>query len=357
LDGHAAISARTLAQRAGVPPSTLYNHFPSPDRVFLAAHEFALSQAQGWCAAQLDQLPELVPALAACRAADHILPVDALGPIMAALIDEWAQNQRQLAFAWRESFLLAHRDPSHRPVWRRWRRLWADFWDKVCQRFGIAQHGEWTSFFFEGEATLHMLPWRRIVDRGALDELCAGWVQWLNGSPAKEGAWRRYGREYAISSAPLLSAFDDTGKKIAAAAASVVEQHGMGKLTHRAVAAEANVSLGTVSARFRTSVDLVSAAFEMIYRRLAAPEEPVPGPSSHHGNEELMTATPRLPSRLSYRLAMEELMLAVPGITHCNRSHLNYAICVDDQAGECSTKWQGKGRASPWPTKQYFPIF
>jgi AcrR family transcriptional regulator len=298
--GHAAMSARALAQGAGVPLSTLYNHFPSLDHVFLQAQEDALAQATLWCAAHLEHLsftPENPPPL-----------TPDLGPIMAALIDEWTHGQRRLAFAWRESFLLAKRDPRYQPVWQGWRDLWSGFWQAICATCGLGEYGEWTSFVFEAEAALHMLSWRRALDRACLEELCQGWAGWLGGHLVSEGPWRQFARQQALASFPDLPIRDDTAQRVADAAADVVEHLGMARLTHRAVAASAGVSLGMVSSRFRTSLDLVRAAFDVIYRRLATPS----GDDAPVGDVE--QAVPALTGEqmsLSHRLAIEELMLAV----------------------------------------------
>lgn len=305
--GHAAISARALAQDAGVPISTLYNRFASLDHVFLQAQEEALAQAGLWCAAQLEHLYDGAATLPGTPVAD----LQALGPIMAALIDDWTQNQRRLAFAWREGFLLARRDPRFLPHWDGWRALWSHFWQAVCERCGAGPFGEWTSFVFEAEAALHMLSWRRVLDRTCLEELCQGWADWLGGHLSGEKPWRRHARQMALASFPDLPIHDDMTQRIANAAADVVEHQGMAKLTHRAVAATAEVSLGMVSSRFRTSVDLVHAAFDTIYHRLASP-----GSEPHHepadpGIAQILPALTGEQMNLSDRLAIEELMLAV----------------------------------------------
>lgn len=298
--GHAAISARALAQTAGLPISSLYNHFPSLDHVFLAAQDEALAQTRLWCAAQLEQLYTPLEAS----------PPGDLGPIMAALIDAWTHGQRRLAFAWRESFLLARRDPRHAQHWQAWRDLWTGFWQSICTQCDVAPYAEWTCFVFEAEAAHHMLSWRPVVDRACLDELCRGWAGWLNGHLVSEGPWRQFARQQALASFPDLPIRDDTAQRVAAAAADVVEHQGMARLTHRAVAAAAGVTLGMVSSRFRTSLDLVRAAFDMIYRRLANPQ----GESSDTPWQRLDQIVPALTGEqmsLSHRLAAEELMLAV----------------------------------------------
>ncbi|WP_206243937.1 TetR family transcriptional regulator [Novosphingobium terrae] len=301
--GHGAISARALARHAGVPLSTLYNHFPSMEQVFLKAQEEALIETRQWCAAQLEHLSEAVTAPA---------PASGLGTILAALIDEWTQSQRRLAFAWREGFLLARRDPHYSLLGQGWREVWADFWKTVCDLCGAGQHGEWTSFVFEAEAALHMLSWRRVLDRACLEELCQGWAAWLTGGLVADGPWRLAARHQALASLPDLPIQDETTQHIAAAAANVVERQGMARLTHRAVAAEAGVSLGMVSNRFRTSVDLVRTAFDVIYQRLAAPVHETPAEAE--ADSGIKGKLPDLTGEtmhLSNRLAIEELMLAV----------------------------------------------
>lgn len=301
--GHGAISARSLAKHAGVPLSTLYNRFPSMEQVFLKAQEDALRETKVWCNAQLEQLSGTTIAPA---------PLGGLGTILAALIDEWTQSQRPLAFAWREGFLLARRDPHYNLLGQGWRQVWADFWQSICTLCGLGNCGEWTSFVFEAEAALHMLPWRRVLDRACLEELCQGWAAWLQGGLVADSPWRLAARRQALASLPDLPIQDETTQRIAAAAANVVERQGMAKLTHRAVAAEAEVSLGMVSNRFRTSVDLVRAAFDVIYQRLAAPahEEPTDAEPTSAISGKLPALTGEA-MHLSNRLAIEELMLAV----------------------------------------------
>lgn len=306
IGGHASISARSLAQDAGIPISSLYNHFESLDHVFLGAQVEALTQSRLWCAEQLEHLFDLT------SENSGTLVANGLGSIMAALIDEWTQGCRRLAFAWREGFLLARRDPRFMPHWQAWRDLWTTFWQTVCEHCGLGTYGEWTCFIFEAEAPLHMLPWRRTLDRACLEELCEGWAIWLDGHLASEGPWRRKAREQAMASFPDLPIHDETTRRIAVAAADVVENQGMPKLTHRAVAASAGVSLGMVSSRFRTSVDLVRAAFEAIYQRAAGPylELPLPDQSAR-SIEQIMPQLTGEQMHAPDRLAFEELMLAV----------------------------------------------
>lgn len=304
-EGHAAISARSLAQLAGVPISTLYNHFPSMEQVFAKAQEEALIEARQWCALQLEQLsqPAAIPGGSA-----------ALGTIMATLIDDWTQGQRRLAFAWREGFLLASRAADQHHPGHGWRDLWSGFWQAICALCDMEKHGEWTSFVFESETALHMLPWRRVLDRACLDDICHGWARWLGGQLADEAPWRATARQMALVSLPDIPVHEAVTGQIAEAAADVVEKQGMSRLTHRAVAAAAGVSLGMVSSRFRTSADLVSAAFEAIYQRAALPRRDAQDHDAPHDADSIAQLIPKLTGEhmsLTRRLAFEELTLAV----------------------------------------------
>lgn len=255
--GNAGVSARLLGQEAGLPVSSIYHHFGSLEQLFASAQEDARARAERWCATRLD----------AFAAADS-LTVEALPALMAALIDDWAQDQRLLAFAWRESMVMAARDSHYLPAVQGWQALWREFWREICARCGLAAASEITSLMFCGEGALHLMQWRRPVDRAGLDETCRGWGEWLAGRLTPEGPWRHFARTEASRAMPELTLRGDTAERIATAAADTVEELGMAGLTHRAVAARAGLTLGVVSYNFRTSADLARAAFEAIYRRI-----------------------------------------------------------------------------------------
>ncbi|NWO96379.1 TetR family transcriptional regulator, partial [Escherichia coli] len=85
--GQATISARGLAQATGLPASSIYHHFGDLERLYVCAHEHAQALAAEWCGARLDQLAD-VPA-----------GIESLPALLAALIDDWCEGQRGLAFA------------------------------------------------------------------------------------------------------------------------------------------------------------------------------------------------------------------------------------------------------------------
>ena len=264
--GYAVISARAIALSAGQPISSIYYHFGDLERLLIASQVCALELAEAWCTRRIEMLP------------DAIEPIEGMAPLMAALIQDWSIGNRRLAFAWRECQLLAARKPDYMPVLRRWNALWDTFWQTVCDRCAIADLARINRFMFDGESFLHLIRSDPVVDGACLIELCQGWGDWLAGRPAKEGPWRRHARLGAgKASQPELALKGPVAEQIAAAAADLVTREGPASLTHRAVAAEAGLTLGGVSYHFRTSTELMQIAFEKVYRRVMGPGiEPVP---------------------------------------------------------------------------------
>ncbi|HEX7873728.1 MAG TPA: TetR/AcrR family transcriptional regulator [Sphingobium sp.] len=295
--GHAAISARGLAQATALPTSSIYHHFGNLDGLLLEAQATATEAARRWCAEQLDligQAPGGAP--------------EAFPGLFAALIDDWATQQRALGFAWRECHLLSERDQRYCPPMEEWRTLWIGFWEEICDRCGLTGAGESCALVFDGESLLHMMRWRRPVDRACLDEFARGWTRWLMGSLAPEGPWRQFAREDAQASRPLLPEPDGVAAQVAAAAADVMEEAGVTGLTHRAVAERAGLTLGTVAYHYRTSADLIRGTFEMLYTRVVANTDFSPvsagGLPPSHPMETQPNTAPLI-------LAMEELIVAV----------------------------------------------
>lgn len=253
--GSTHMSVRLLAQTAVVPVSSIYHHFGSLEQLFVVAQDHARECAAAWRDAHLRDL------------ASAQLDGAAFAPYFAALIDDWAQGQRRLAFAWREGQQLALRDPHFRAGAIRWNDFWRDFWVEVSAHFGLEQHANLTTLLFDSEGFFHMFRWRRAVDRAGLAELARGWTAWLTGEPAPLAPMRDFAREEALRELPALPDWDETAGRIAEAAAAIISEKGASSMTHRAVAAQAGLTLGIVSHKFRTSAELMGAAFEALYLR------------------------------------------------------------------------------------------
>jgi len=297
--GGAGISARRLSQMAGIPVSSIYHHFGSLEQLLTVAQESARDAAALWCEARLDEMaqadmgPEAFPAL------------------LAALIDEWTNGQRGLAFAWREGQLLGGREERFRAVSARWASLWSDFWAQLCGRFSLGGCAVLTERMFDSESFLHMFRWRRAIDRACLDEFCRGWGAWLTGLPTPPSPWRDFARQEAIRGLPPLPDRDETTARIADAAATVIARVGTASLTHRAVAAEAGLTLGVVSHKFKTVSDLLRGAFETIYIRAAGVSDRGEPPVPQGSREELLDRMVLMLRRSAIGFGAEDLFVAV----------------------------------------------
>jgi AcrR family transcriptional regulator len=292
------ISVRALAVSAAISPSAIYYHYDDLEHLYEAAQRVALGGAQAWCTAQsatLDRLGERLP-----------LAPEALAPLLAALIDAWCEEQRRLAFAWREGQVLAARGARFRPSAEAWTALWRDFWADVAGRFGLSDAAELLLFFFEGESILHLMRWNRAADRASLDETARAFVAWMTGRSVGGAPWRHALKGAAQGMALLMDAPGATAQEIAKAAATLLIEGGVSAVTHRAVAASAGLTLGVVSHNCKRADDLLRLAYGEIYRSLSSGAGSRPPAATPSQVPPLET----LPAR-AQMLAVDELLLAV----------------------------------------------
>lgn len=256
--GADAVSARQLSANADVPASSIYHHFRSLEQLLVLAQERAQRDARLWGQDRLAQMDGL--------STDS----RAFPGFFAGLVDDWVHDQRGVAFAWREGQLLRTKSPAGAQVRAGWRTLWRDFWEQACDRFGLSHGVDMVDHLFENEAFLHMLKWRRAVDRAGLDELAQGIGAWLMGEAMPASPWRDFARNLAMAQAPEPPDHDPTTARIAEAAAALVEEAGPSGVTHRAVAERAELTLGVVSHKLRTKSELLQAGYEGIYVEAAS---------------------------------------------------------------------------------------
>lgn len=257
--GGSGISARSVARDAAIPVSSIYHHFGDMDGLLLRAADAVIAQAADWFAIQ-------ARALAAATG-----DASGLAHLIAATIDAWCEEQRALAYAWREIQLQAMRHPRWRgAVQAGWQMLF-DFWQPICDRFGVGELTASVVLLFDGETSLHLVRWQRLIDRSAMAELCATWAGWIDGRAGALAPWRALAIREVLAGQPAIPDWDLATEQIAAAAARTVAQRGVPGLTHRAVAEAAGQTLGIVSNRFRRSADLLRAACEALYRQIVRP--------------------------------------------------------------------------------------
>jgi len=294
--GAVDVSARNLTLYAGLPTSSIHYHFGTLGRLLETAQQAAVATAARWCDARWTSI------------GPDVTSPQMLGPLLAGLIDDWCETQRRLAFACREGQLMALRDPTAAPLAAHWETMWHGHFGRLCAQMGLDDLATLTTWFFDGASALHLLRWRRPLDRAALDELCHGWGSWAQGRLVADGPFQAMGG----ADAERLIAPDTPDTVIdplALAAAATLADGGVTALTHRAVAARAGMTLGMVSYRYRTSAELLQAAFEAIYHgmmsrgssapildqraALVAAEASLPGRSDLLGLEELIVAAAR----------------------------------------------------------------
>ena len=289
-EGRAGVATRAIVARSGLPNSSIYHHFGGLEQLLLETQAHVRRRAGIWCEQQLASAARL-----------STLSPAAFPTLFATLVDDWCWQQRQMAFILRECHLVG-RNARYLSVLEEWRILWLDFWEALAARCGFARAGMICSNVFDGVSLLHLMDWRRLVDRASLDEYARGLGAWLTGELADEGPWHRSAHEEALRTQPRLERRGVAGD-IANAAANVLERSGMAGLTYRAVAAEAGVTLGTVSHQFRSASDLLHATFETIYDRISPPGAALPV-AADAGTAEARRTAP-------IYFATEELILSV----------------------------------------------
>lgn len=263
--GSGEVSARAIGGAAGLSPSMIYYHFKDVEHLYVAAQAESVAAARLWCDAQTAMLDVL----------GDRLPVDTFAPVLAQLTDSFCTDQRRLALAWRECQILAARTPLFHASRQAWTALWQRFWQRTCARFGLGDAAAMVHYFFEGEGYLHLMPWNRAADRAALDEAARAWVGWLTGRICREAPWRRELVSQARQLSAAVEARGATRQRIAAAAARLLLAEGAGAINHRAVAAEAGLTLGVVSHNCKRTDDLLRLAHAEVYRGLT---DDAPGP-------------------------------------------------------------------------------
>ncbi|WP_103727632.1 TetR/AcrR family transcriptional regulator [Novosphingobium sp. HII-3] len=244
------MSARQIALLADAPVSSIYHHFGSLEHLFSVSQEECLAAAETWCNRQVEQI------------ADFGGSPESWGSYFALVVDEWSYMQRPLAFAWRECQLLAHRRPNFVNLAERWHSLWQSFWERVGAQFELGSRTSAVERIFDNESLLHMLCWRRSIDRAALEERGRGLAAWLSGEPAPATPWRDFAQAQALLLMPATPSGDEITERIRQAAAHLIENAGVAGVTHRAVAGQAGLTLSTVAYKFRTKSALLKAAFD-----------------------------------------------------------------------------------------------
>jgi AcrR family transcriptional regulator len=272
--GAAAASARSVAAEAGVSPSAINYNFGAIEQLLLAAYAQGVRDTTAWVAAKRRDL--------------LALPRTANGAVLALeqVIVAWTGEMRGLALLYQESLAaMAGRGPA-----ADWTALWREFWLQTADDFGLgAMDGRILHLFFESEALYHLSRWSPALEAAALREQCdlLG-ALWLNAAPgAATGAAALAERS---AGARPVGSIAPAAMKIVEAAAEVVETGGLSGLTHRAVAARAGVTTGSVTHHFRTIEDLVAGAIRGQVEAMSRAVGEGPSPASPTSVEQIRSS-------------------------------------------------------------------
>ncbi len=260
--GRGQISARRIAGQAGVTTSLINYHFGSFEGLLDASLRDFIDRNTAWWRSRLEPLKALKP-----------LDAQAGGYLLASLIDELCDAHGDVVFAWFECQAMAARDPAFAPVAVDWYTVWRDAWAEVATHILPDDAADLLYAFADGELCLHRIAWQPPLDRACLFETCVAWVQMVTDGTTGPMSLRETLRERCGTPAgePLDEGSPDAA--IALAAADIVGKSGIGGVTHRAVAAEAGMTLGVVSYHYPTANALIHAAFEAIYGQITRADQ------------------------------------------------------------------------------------
>jgi len=265
--GRGRISARQTAALAGVTTSLINYHFGSFEHLLEASLRDFIERSRAWWRSRLAPLDTLGP-----------LDAQAGGYLVASLIDELCASERDMTFAWFECQAMAVREPQFQAIAAEWHAVWRDGWGRIAAHILPADAADLLAPFADGELCLHRIAWEPALDRACLFETCAAWVQMVTEGRTGPMSLRRTLVARNENPAPLPWTDDSLEATIALAAADIVGRSGIGGVTHRAVAAEAELSLGVVSYHFPTADGLVHAAFAAIYGQITGADQRVAQP-------------------------------------------------------------------------------
>jgi len=265
--GRGRMSARQTAAAAGITTSLINYHFGSFERLLEASFRDLAGQTRAWWQPRLAQLDGAT-----------FPDPDAAGFILASLIDDLCTSAPALVFAWFECNAMAVREPAFADVAALWHAIWREAWGRVAACILPSDVCDLLYAFADGELCLHRIAWQPVLDRACLSETCSAWVRMVTDGKMGAMPLRETLRAACDNPAPMPWADDSPEAAMALAAADIVGKSGIGGITHRAVAAQANLSLGVVSYHFPTADELVHAAFAAIYGQIIEADRRQPQP-------------------------------------------------------------------------------
>jgi AcrR family transcriptional regulator len=257
-EGLEAVTLRPLAERAGVSVATVTHYLGAKDQVLASIAAYARAQDEAFFTPWLERASQLDTASHAARS---LLIEEAFYSWLAEALP------RVVTFC---EFVGSKSCPADaRAAFRQWADLHLKVWTHLA---GDADTGLLVMAYIADEAafslTLSPSPAYRCLRRLCLNQLLTGPSAKASERRASMALFRRLQDEMAPPHSIVGSAPTGPAKKlaIAEAAGRVIVETGVGGVTHRAVAAVAEVPPSTVVYHFGAQETLVEAGLEAVIR-------------------------------------------------------------------------------------------
>jgi len=251
--GAQGVTSRAVGDLSGAAASAVNYHFGGREGLLSSAFSVAHARAAEWRSRWLSSL--------ACNP-----PVEAFPGWFAVAIEDYAYRQAAVSAVLRELSL----DAARAPVPPALAIVECDsaeaFWTSVLGAFGLSMDdATHAADFASGMAILHNHHPTRPEQLAWFNETCARFSGRIAGQSVKAGwdGWRQSIRHQASLRNKSLCA-----PEVARVAIDILGRDGLGGLTHRAVAAEAGVSLAAVTGTFPTREALVRGVFDALHGSL-----------------------------------------------------------------------------------------
>jgi len=263
-DGYAGLSLRSLADRVGVSVRTVTHHFGDRSGLVRALIGYAaaadLAAASPWRAR-----------------ASRLAAQDRAGRAMIAeaALDDWTTTSRATALLFCELLRQPPEEHGAADALEAWAQARAAFWSDVA---GPCAPGDLLAMYVLDEATFSLclsnLSAYRALRRLCLSRLMTGVLARGAIAAGEAALFADLVADLAPPDSIVVGAATPRPRtkrdEIAAHAAAIIVEHGVDHLTHRAVAAAADVPSSTVVYQFGARDDLVIGALEAVIAKLHA---------------------------------------------------------------------------------------
>jgi AcrR family transcriptional regulator len=253
VSGVGALSARAVAQRAGLSPSAVNYHLGGREGLVRALQSRIRDEFEKWAETRFEALAGL--------------PADLMSPaaLVASIIADLATQPWTITMIEFGELHGRESDPEDFADVQ-WLSM-APFWRRLLERFQVNDLAEeaWRILAL-GALSLALLDTDALVRSVWLSQVVHRTAERLSGR-------RRFDRiEPSETEAPaVVSSNQPEGRRrIIETSIRLIGEHGLADLTHRQVAAESGLSLAATTYFFKTKDEMIFEAFRELHRRVFA---------------------------------------------------------------------------------------